>query len=131
MPQKRARLAARRKAVGFTQDQLAEQLKVDRSTIARWEGGETGPQPWLRPRLASTLKVSVEELDDLLHEAGSTGPAPTFPLAPTGNSGSSKPAETGRPTLGAADPQADGGKSRPAPSSTVRMMPVTMQTRNR
>jgi DNA-binding XRE family transcriptional regulator len=110
MPRKRARLAARRKAVGFTQDQLAEQLKVDRSTIARWEGGETGPQPWLRPRLASTLKVSVEELDDLLHEVGSAGSAPAFPLVPTGNSGSSKPVATGMPPLGAADPQAGGGE---------------------
>jgi DNA-binding XRE family transcriptional regulator len=49
MPLKRGRLAARRKAAGFSQDQLAERLKVDRSTVARWESGDTEPQPWIRP----------------------------------------------------------------------------------
>ena len=67
---KRTRFAARRKAVGFSQDQLAERVKVDRSTVARWESGETEPQPWVRPRLARVLQVSLEQLDELLAEAG-------------------------------------------------------------
>jgi transcriptional regulator with XRE-family HTH domain len=71
MPQKRARLATRRRAVGFSQDQLAERLKVDRSTVARWESGESEPQPWMRPRLARALAVSVDQLGDLLSEADS------------------------------------------------------------
>jgi transcriptional regulator with XRE-family HTH domain len=69
MPLKRGQLAARRKAVGFSQDQLAERLQVDRSTVARWESGETEPQPWIRPRLARVLQVSVEQLNGLLGEA--------------------------------------------------------------
>jgi transcriptional regulator with XRE-family HTH domain len=69
MPMKRASFAARRKAVGFSQDQLAERLKVDRSTVVRWESGETEPQPWLRPRLAKALQVSFEQLNELLVEA--------------------------------------------------------------
>jgi transcriptional regulator with XRE-family HTH domain len=69
MSLKRGRLATRRKAVGFSQDQLAERLKVDRSTVARWESGETEPQPWIRPRLARALQVSVDQLDGLLGEA--------------------------------------------------------------
>ncbi len=69
MPLKRGRLAARRKVVGFSQDQLAERLRVDRSTIGRWEAGETEPQPWLRPRLARALRVSVEQLNALLGES--------------------------------------------------------------
>lgn len=69
MSLKRGRLATRRKAVGFSQDQLAERLKVDRSTVARWESGETEPQPWIRPRLARALQVSAGELNDLLGEA--------------------------------------------------------------
>jgi transcriptional regulator with XRE-family HTH domain len=72
MPLKRGRFAARRKAVGFSQEQLAERLSVDRSTVARWESGETEPQPWIRPRLARSLQVSVEQLDELLAEGGLT-----------------------------------------------------------
>jgi len=72
MSLKRGRLAARRKAVGFSQDQLAERLKVDRSTVARWEAGDTKPQPWIRPRLARALQVSVDQLNDLLGEADLT-----------------------------------------------------------
>ncbi|MGH3917175.1 MAG: helix-turn-helix transcriptional regulator [Pseudonocardiaceae bacterium] len=68
MAVKRHRLAQRRKTVGFTQEKLAEQLGVDSTTVRRWESGETetGPQPWLRPKLAHYLQVSVEQLDELL-----------------------------------------------------------------
>lgn len=68
MAVKRKRFALRRKAVGLSQEQLAERLGVDRSTITRWEGGETLPQPWLRPRIARALQVSADQLDDLLGE---------------------------------------------------------------
>jgi transcriptional regulator with XRE-family HTH domain len=70
MPARRKRLAQRRKAVGFSQEGLAERLGVDRSTVVRWEAGETEPQPWLRPKLARVLEVSIEQLDALLGEAG-------------------------------------------------------------
>jgi transcriptional regulator with XRE-family HTH domain len=66
---KRVSFAARRKAVGFSQDQLAERLRVDRSTVARWESGESEPQPWVRPRLAKALQVSLEQLNELLAES--------------------------------------------------------------
>ncbi len=66
MPAKRQRFAARRKSVGFSQEQLAERLGVDRSTVARWESGETEPQPWIRPRLARALQLSLDQLDHLL-----------------------------------------------------------------
>jgi transcriptional regulator with XRE-family HTH domain/tetratricopeptide (TPR) repeat protein len=68
MAVKRNRLAARRKTVGFSQEQLADYLRIDRSTVGRWESGETEPQPWVRPRLAKVLHVSVDQLDDLLSE---------------------------------------------------------------
>ena len=48
---KRGPLARRRKAVGLTQEQLAERLGVERTTVVRWERGQTAPLPWLRPRL--------------------------------------------------------------------------------
>ena len=38
-------LGARRKALGLTQESLAEQLRVERSTVARWEQGTATPRP--------------------------------------------------------------------------------------
>ena len=66
MPAKRHRFSVRRKAVGFSQEQLAERLLIDRSTVARWEAGETVPQPWIRPQLARALQLSLDQLEHLL-----------------------------------------------------------------
>ena len=66
MTPSRPRLAARRKARGFTQEELAYALGVDRSTVARWEAGETDPQPWARRKLGRTLGLSADALDELL-----------------------------------------------------------------
>ncbi|GLF99368.1 helix-turn-helix transcriptional regulator [Streptomyces yaizuensis] len=63
---KREGLAARRKACGYTQEGLAEALHVDRSTIQRWEKGEVEPLPWVRPKIAKKLNVSIRELENLL-----------------------------------------------------------------
>jgi transcriptional regulator with XRE-family HTH domain len=66
MTVKRRALADRRKAVGFTQEQLATLLGVERSTVVRWEAGETEPLPWCRPKLAEVLAVSLEVVNELL-----------------------------------------------------------------
>ncbi|MER6695621.1 helix-turn-helix transcriptional regulator [Streptomyces fimicarius] len=66
MALKRHGLMRRRRAVGLTQERLAEALRVERSTVARWESGKTSPQPWIRPRLSELLQVSAEELSELL-----------------------------------------------------------------
>lgn len=63
---RRRHLAARRKALGLTQEDLAELLEVERSTVARWERGETEPLPWIRPKLARALNVSADRLEELL-----------------------------------------------------------------
>lgn len=77
MARRRQRLADRRRSVGLTQEDLAEKLGVDRSTVVRWEMGTASPQPWMRPRLADGLLVTIEELVDLLaNEAERDGPAP-------------------------------------------------------
>ncbi len=69
-PARRDRLAARRKALGLTQEQLAELLDVGRTTVARWERGEARPLPWLQRKLASTLRVSADRIEDLLAADG-------------------------------------------------------------
>jgi transcriptional regulator with XRE-family HTH domain len=65
-------LTARRRALGLTQDDLSEALRVERSTVARWEQGATMPRPGLRRRLASILELTPDELTRLLDP-----PAPT------------------------------------------------------
>ena len=70
-PGRRDRLVRRRKALGLTQEDLAALLKVDRSTVVRWERGETEPIPWQRPRLAKALKVTADRLTELLDAASS------------------------------------------------------------
>src|SRR5579862_2756191 len=70
MSVRRTRFAARRKSMGLSQEGLAEAVGVDRSTVVRWEAGETEPQPWARPRLARVLAVSAEELAGLLAAVG-------------------------------------------------------------
>jgi transcriptional regulator with XRE-family HTH domain len=62
----RRALVERRKAAGYSQEKLAERLRVEPSTIGRWERGETEPQPWYRPRLAKALGVPPGELSRLL-----------------------------------------------------------------
>lgn len=66
MAAKRRALADRRKAVGHTQESLAARLGVERSTVVRWEAGETDPLPWCRPKLAEALAASLDEADELL-----------------------------------------------------------------
>ena len=63
---KRRRLVQRRKALGLTQEDLAELVAVGRSTVVRWERGESEPLPSIRPRLARALKVSADQLEVLL-----------------------------------------------------------------
>jgi DNA-binding XRE family transcriptional regulator len=70
MASKRQRFAGRRKTVGYSQEQFAERVGVERSTVARWETGESEPQPWLRPKIARTLQVSLEQLGELLALGG-------------------------------------------------------------
>lgn len=73
---RRGELAARRRTVGHTQESLAEALGVDRATTARWERGESQPQPWVRRGLAAVLTLSLDELDHLLHAASAPIDAP-------------------------------------------------------
>src|SRR4051812_15851540 len=66
MSGKRPQFAQARKMAGHTQESLAEHLEIDRTTVARWELGDTEPLPYIRPRLAAALRVTLETLADLL-----------------------------------------------------------------
>jgi transcriptional regulator with XRE-family HTH domain len=66
MASRRQELSQRRKAVGFTQESLAEYLGVERSTVIRWEAGDSEPLPSIRPNLARALQVSIDQLAELL-----------------------------------------------------------------
>lgn len=80
MAPKRSQLAQRRKAVGHTQESLAEKLQVDRTTVVRWESGDCEPQPWVRRSLAAALDVTLDRLATLLTlaETSTTHPDPTY-----------------------------------------------------
>jgi transcriptional regulator with XRE-family HTH domain len=121
MSMKRVGFAARRKAVGLSQDQLAERLKVDRSTVARWEAGDSEPQPRLRPWLVKVLQVSPEQLDELLAEAKAVRPEParerleftvsrgSFTLVIGGDGASRDPDAAAMQAFRSADLQVGGG----------------------
>ena len=51
-----------RKKADITQEQLAKKLKIDRSTVAKWETGESMPRADNLPRLAKILGCTVDEL---------------------------------------------------------------------
>lgn len=75
MATKRHRFAQRRKSLGLTQEALADRLRVERSTVRRWESGESDPLPWARPAIAKAPDLSLGQLDALLHETVVSGAA--------------------------------------------------------
>ena len=51
-----------RKAKGFSQEFMAEQINVSRQTISNWELGETSPNPEQLLLLSKILETSVDNL---------------------------------------------------------------------
>lgn len=58
------RIAELRKAAGLTQKMLSKQLGIERSTVAKWEAGETNPRAEKLPDVANALGCTVNELFD-------------------------------------------------------------------
>lgn len=52
--------------MGYSQEKFAHALGVDRTTVGRWERGETMPEAVQRPRMAELLQLDLAELDALL-----------------------------------------------------------------
>ena len=55
-------IAEKRKEAGMTQQELADKLHVDRSTIAKWETGNAFPTGDKIPQVAKALKCEIGEL---------------------------------------------------------------------
>ncbi|MFJ9855792.1 helix-turn-helix transcriptional regulator [Streptomyces sp. NPDC101150] len=69
-------LSARRKSLGYSQESFAHAIGIDRTTVGRWERGETAPQPQFRPRMAELLQLDLAELDALVAQSGASSPEP-------------------------------------------------------
>lgn len=66
MGNSRTSLAQHRRMLGYSQQQLAETIGVELSTVGRWERGTVVPQPWARRALADNLRLSLLDLDHML-----------------------------------------------------------------
>ena len=62
IPKSLAGLAPRRKQMGWTQQQLADQLGVERATLAMWEIGKNWPPARLLPAMAELMLCSIDDL---------------------------------------------------------------------
>ena len=56
------RISANRKALGLTQDQLAEQLGVTAQAVSKWENDQSCPDIQTLPRLAEIFGITTDAL---------------------------------------------------------------------
>ena len=77
------RIAEKRKEMGMTQIELAEQMHVTRQTISRWEAGTVYPDVEKVSELASILHVSCDYLLTDMDDAQMPSPS-TRSKAPAG-----------------------------------------------
>ena len=55
-------IKTQRESIGITQEKLAEEMNIDRSTVAKWETGQSMPRADKLKRLAEILDCTVDEL---------------------------------------------------------------------
>jgi transcriptional regulator with XRE-family HTH domain len=70
------RIAERRKALGFSQQQLALKLGIAQQTLAHYEVGRLRVAAALLPPIVKHLDLSLEELLGEVSKAGKRGPTP-------------------------------------------------------
>lgn len=83
--ERRWQLAARRKRQGYSQEKLAEEIRVSANTIRRWERG--GSDVGKRRALARALDVTLDRLEKILHnedDEEDEPPEQVRPLVPEG-----------------------------------------------
>lgn len=64
-------IASRRQSKGLTQQNLADELKINRSTVAMWEAGESFPRADKLPQLAHILGCTISDLFESDEKAAS------------------------------------------------------------
>ncbi|MFE9372483.1 helix-turn-helix domain-containing protein [Streptomyces sp. NPDC006711] len=74
MATRRESFVKRRRALGFSQESLADAVGVDRSTVGRWETGETEPQALHRPGLCRELRISAAQLESMISVSAEGAP---------------------------------------------------------
>ena len=62
----------RREALGVTQQEMADSLGVERSTVGKWESPGNYPRPKFFKAIAAYLGCTIDELfeGESLHETG-------------------------------------------------------------
>lgn len=55
-------IAARRRALGFTQEQLAQKIGVSAKVVSKWETGRSLPDTSFLPALCTALNIAPQEL---------------------------------------------------------------------
>lgn len=71
------RINSLRKKKGYTQEYIAEQLRVTRQAVSKWEQDQTSPDTWNLIELAKLLETSVEYITLGEEEKKSQPPIPT------------------------------------------------------
>ena len=55
-------IAAHRKKLGWTQENLAQKLEVSSQAVSKWEQQLTCPDIMLLPRIAAVFGITIDEL---------------------------------------------------------------------
>ena len=75
-------IAARRKQMGLTQEELAHRIGVSKSAIAKWETNGGLPDRDNLKRLSEVMKVSVDELHRVISQDASEEADPKLNITP-------------------------------------------------
>ena len=58
-------IMSKRKALGYTQQTLADKLNVSFQAVSKWENGTNYPEMEMLPMIASVLDTSIDSLLDI------------------------------------------------------------------
>lgn len=61
-------IARYRKENHLTQQELANQLSISYQAVSKWENGQTSPDLYLIPKIASILHISIDRLMGCVHD---------------------------------------------------------------